>query len=43
MNKNKWIIVISGHDHTKMMNLIRKWIIPSMYHKIPGLQNELMT
>lgn len=36
-NKNKWIIVISGHDHEKMMDLISEFIIPSMYHKIPGL------
>lgn len=41
-NKNKWIIVISGNDHKKMMDLISEFIIPSMYHKIPGL-TELMT
>lgn len=40
-NKNKWIIVISGRDHEKMMTLIREFIIPSMYHKIPGI-NELI-
>lgn len=42
MNKNKWIIVISGYDHKKIMELIKPYIIPSMYHKIPGV-NELMT
>ena len=36
LNKNKWIIVISGHDHSKIMKKIEKFIIPSMYHKIPG-------
>lgn len=36
-NKKKWTIVISGHDHTKMMELIGDFLIPSMYHKIPGL------
>ena len=36
-NKTKWVIVISGHDFHKMMNLIGDFLIPSMYHKIPGL------
>jgi hypothetical protein len=34
-NKKKWILVISGHDYTKMMNLIGEYIIESMHHKIP--------
>ena len=35
-NKNKWVLVISGYDHTKMMDLIKHYVIPSMYHKFPG-------
>lgn len=43
-NKNKWIIVISGHDHDKMMDLIGPYIVPSMYHKMPwNVPFELMT
>lgn len=36
-NKKKWIIVISGHDYNKVMDLIGSFLIPAMYHKIPGL------
>lgn len=36
-NKNKWVIVISGYHHEKVMDLIGNYLIPSMYHKIPGL------
>lgn len=39
-NKNKWIIVISGHDHEKMKNLIGEFLIPSMFHKIPGFSSN---
>ena len=38
LNKNKWIRRISGHDHEKMMTLIREYILLSMYHKIPGIR-----
>jgi hypothetical protein len=36
-NKKKWIIVISGRHHEKMMTLIREFIIPSIWYKIPGI------
>jgi hypothetical protein len=36
LNKKKWIIVISGHDYQKIMDLIGNFLIPSMYHKIPA-------
>lgn len=39
-NKNKWVIVISGYHHEKVMDLIGEYLIPSMYHKIPGLTKE---
>lgn len=39
LNKNKWIIVISGYDYKKIRNLIQQFLIPSMYYKIPGLSN----
>ncbi len=39
-NKNKWIIVISGHDYEKVMNCIKPFIISSMRHKFPGLSED---
>lgn len=36
-NKKKWTLVISGYDYDKVMTLIYEFLLPSMYHKIPGL------
>lgn len=39
-NKNKWILVISGHDHKKIMNFIGDFLIPSISHKIPEFKKK---
>lgn len=38
--KNKWVIVISGHDYRKVMYLIGDFLLHSTYHRIPGLTDS---
>ena len=35
LNKNKFIIVINQDSYEKFLNLMEKYIIPSMWYKLP--------
>ena len=40
-NKKGFVIVISGKNHKQVLDMISPYIIPSMRHKIPGIEKYL--